>query len=243
VTGPPDRGDDRFAAMEAELVALRAENARLRGLLGLDDRSTRHPTAAWTPRLFASDESPAPVAVSVGRSSSKAEKIALFASLFSGRQDVYALRWENERSGKSGWGPAVRGGWSNARRPDREYLPFTDDVIAEHLSGGIHAGLYPLLRGDTCRLLACDFDGPGSILDALAYLDAAHAAGVPAALERSRSGDGVHVWVFFAERVPATSARRIGVHLLREAMTVRGELDLLSYDRLFPAQDFHGNVA
>jgi len=224
--------------MEDELVALRAENARLRGLLGLDDRSTRQPTAAWTPRLFAGDESAAPVVVTVDRSSSTAEKIALFASLFSGREDVYALRWENERSGKSGWGPAVRGGWSNARRPDREFLPFTDEVMSQHLSGGIHAGLYPLLRGDTCRLLACDFDGPGSVLDALAYLDAAHTAGVPAVMERSRSGDGAHVWVFFAGRVPAASARRIGVHLLREAMTVRGELDLLSYDRLFPAQDF-----
>jgi len=84
----------------------------------------------------------------------------------------------------------------------------------------------------------CDFDGPGWVLDSLAYLDAARAAGVPAALERSRSGDGGHVWVFFAGQVPATQARRIGVHLLREAMTVRAELDLVSYDRLFPAQDF-----
>jgi len=106
------------------------------------------------------------------------------------------------------------------------------------LAGGFHAGLYPLLRGDSCRLLVCDFDGPGWAPDALAYLDAAHSEGIPAALERSRSGDGGHVWVFFAGKVPAASARRIGVHLLREAMTVRADLDLASYDRLFPAQDF-----
>jgi hypothetical protein len=86
--------------------------------------------------------------------------------------------------------------------------------------------------------LACDFDGPGWVLDALSYLDAAHAGGIPAALERSRSGDGGHVWVFFEGPVAAAAARRIGVHLLREAMTVRAELDLVSYDRLFPAQDF-----
>jgi len=99
--------------------------------------------------------------VAIDRTSSAAAKIALFRSLFVGRDDVYAQRWDNERSGKGGWGPVVRGGWANARRPDREYLPYTDEVIETHLAGGFHAGLYPLLRGDSCRLLACDFDGPG----------------------------------------------------------------------------------
>ena len=132
----------------------------------------------------------------------------------------------------------MRGGWSRARDPDRECLPFTDEVVEAHLAGRVHAGLYPLLPGDTCRLLACDFDGPGWVLDALAYHDAARAMELPVGLERSRSGEGGHVWMFFADGVPAASARRIGVHLLREAMTVRAELDLVSYDRLFPAQDF-----
>jgi superfamily II DNA or RNA helicase len=132
----------------------------------------------------------------------------------------------------------VRGGWSGAREPDAEYLPLTNDVVEEHLAGRVHLGLYPLLPGDACRLLACDFDGSGWILDALAYHDAARAMDLPVALERSRSGDGAHVWLFFANAVPATSARRSGVHVLREAMTVRGELDLASYDRLFPAQSF-----
>lgn len=114
----------------------------------------------------------------------------------------------------------------------------TDRVVEQHLAGEIHAGLYPLLRGDACRLLACDFDGPGWVLDALAYVDAARDAGVPVALERSRSGDGGHVWMFFSEAVPAATARAIGIMLLREAMAIRAELDLVSYDRLFPAQDF-----
>ncbi len=195
--------------------------------------------AAWSPSLF--QEGLEPDAIDgprVDGSSSRGEKVALFASLFVGRDDVYAWRWENTGSGKAGWSPAVRGGWANARRPDREYLPLTGQVIERHLAGEIHVGLYPLLRGDTCRLLVCDFDGAGWTLDALAYLDAARATRIPAALERSRSGDGGHVWVFFSGPVLAASARRIGVYLLREAMTVRAELDLVSYDRLFPAQDF-----
>ncbi len=223
----------------SELTALRAENARLRDLLGLDRRVKDTEVAGWSPSLFRDGPGREAAAKSmVDQSSSQAAKVALFSSLFAGRDDVYALRWENTRTGKAGWGPAVRGGWANTRRPDREYLPFTDEIVERHLEGEIHVGLYPLLRGDACRLLVCDFDGAGWTLDALAYLDAARAAGIPAALERSRSGDGAHVWVFFSGPVRAASARRIGVHLLREAMTVRAELDLVSYDRLFPAQDF-----
>jgi superfamily II DNA or RNA helicase len=238
---PPEEssnGVDHATSLETEVEELRAENARLRGLLGLDNRSERGPVTPWKSTLFMSAEPPTRSAASIDRHSSATAKVALFRSLFAGRDDVYALRWENEKTGKTGWGPAIRGGWTNARRPDREYLPYDDDVIEAHLGGDIHAGLYPLQQGDSCRLLACDFDGPGWVLDSLAYLDAAHVTGVPAALERSRSGDGGHVWVFFDGLVPASSARRIGVHLLREAMTMRAELDLISYDRLLPAQDF-----
>ena len=85
--------------------------------------------------------------------------MALFRSLFAGRDDVYAERWQNDTKGTSGWSPKVVGGWVNARKPDREYVPLSDDVIEAHLSGEIAAGLYPLLRHDQCRLLVCDFDG------------------------------------------------------------------------------------
>jgi superfamily II DNA or RNA helicase len=174
----------------------------------------------------------------VAARSSGEEKIALFRALFAGRDDVYAIRWDNPRTMKSGWSPAVVGGRTNAKRPDREYLPLTDAVIEAHLSGRIHVGLYPLQPDDSCRLLAGDFDGSSWPLDARAYQDAARALGVDAAIERSRSGNGAHVWILFAGPVPASAARRIGAHLLREAMTIRAELDLASYDRLFPAQDF-----
>ena len=103
----------------------------------------------------------------------------------------------------------------------------------------ITAGLYPLTSDDTCFLLACDFDGPGSLL---------RCARVPSTQRDPRAsqprwsargpGDGSHIWIFFDDRVAASSARRIGAHLIREAMAARAELDLASYDRLFPAQDF-----
>src|SRR3954453_22024466 len=85
--------------------------------------------------------------------------------------------------------------------------------------------------------LAADFDGPAAMLDALSYLKAARAISVPAALEVSRSGIGAHVWVFFSGPVPATTARTLGSGLLREAIALRGRMDLSSYDRLFPSQD------
>jgi hypothetical protein len=145
--------------MEAELDALRAENARLRSLLGLDGRRLG-PPEPWKPTLFPTTSSPRPN-LHIDAHSSTADKVALFRSLFVGRDDVYAVRWDNERTRKSGWSPAVRGGWGSWRRPDREYFPYTDAVVNRHLGGDFHAGIHPLQRGDTCRLLACDFDGPG----------------------------------------------------------------------------------
>jgi superfamily II DNA or RNA helicase len=230
--------------LRLELEGLRAENRRLRSLLGLDvpERATSAPPPApdWEPTLFR-DPLASTGRVPVDSRSSPESKVALFRSLFAGRGDVYAARWENERSGRSGWSPAVVGGPANARRQDREYVPLDDGIIAAHLTGRVHVGLYPLLRDDRCRLLACDFDGPTWPLDAGAYVDAAKVAGVPVALERSRSGEGAHVWMFFGGPVVASAARRVGAYLLREAMTVRAEIDLASYDRLFPAQDFMPN--
>lgn len=230
------------AELRREVERLRAENRRLRALLGVGDTERAAaepppPPPPWEPTLFPDALSTVPTTPVDSRSSPEA-KIALFRSLFAGRDDVYAVWWENKRSRKSGWSPAVVGGPANARRPDRVYLPLSSEILEAHLTGRVHVGLYPLLRDDTCRLLACDFDGPTWPLDAGAYVDAARAAGLPVALERSRSGDGAHVWMFFAGPVPASAARRIGAHLLREAMTVRAEIDLASYDRLFPAQDF-----
>jgi superfamily II DNA or RNA helicase len=166
-----------------------------------------------------------------------AGKVELVRTLFRARDDVYAVRWTSARTGKSGYSPAVAGGWSR-RSQSRDYLPLADEVIEDHFLGSTTVGVYPLLKGDTCCFLACDFDGPGWALDALAYLASCREEGIPAALERSRSGGGAHAWIFFSGPVPAVSARRLGTYLLRAAMSRRGEMDLESYDRLFPSQDF-----
>lgn len=120
------------------------------------------------------------------RSSPEAAKIALYRALFAGREDVFAYQWENAATGDKGWAPRRVPG---SRKEDGEFLPLTDQVIAGHLTDSPQAaGLYVLLPDSTCRLLACDFDGQAWRLDAVAYVQAATAAGVPAALELSRSG-------------------------------------------------------
>jgi hypothetical protein len=219
------------AEVAGELAQLRAENARLRRLLKLT-RAEAAPPGSAQAGFF--EAPPGPV-----HAGSPAEaKVALFAALFAARTDVYAIRWENARSGKAGWLPAVRGGWrKGVPHAERDYLPLTVQVLTAHLSGQAHVGLYPLLDGDLCWWLAADFDGPAAMLDALSYLKAARSLGVPAALEVSRSGVGAHAWVFFTAPVPAETARRLGSGLLREAMALRGQMDLASYDRLFPSQD------
>ena len=229
-----DDGMARLADALVEIEELRAELARLRGLLGLESRCGDGHRQAWAPTLFAQ---PGQIAV-LDSTAPTAEKVALLRSLFGARSDVYATRWENASTGKSGWSPAVRGGWVQRRATSKDYLPLSDEVLIGHLRGEVTVGIYPLLRGDRCTLLACDFDGGSWVLDALAYVDACHRFGVPAALERSRSGDGAHVWVFFDGAVPAATARSLGSSLLREAMAARAELDLSSYDRFFPSQDF-----
>lgn len=231
---PAHDGMQDLEVLRAELDELRAENIRLRSLLGLDERQAS-PAEPPPASLFDRPEA----LPQVFEESPSDQKVALFRMLFRGREDVYALRWENERTGRSGWSPAVRGGWAQARRSGGrpEYQSLDDEIVKSHLAGAAHLGLYPLVEGDTCRFVACDFDRETWLLDALAYLDACGEAGMPAALERSRSGDGAHVWIFFSGSVRASTARRLGVGLLREAMNKRGELDLASYDRLFPAQD------
>jgi superfamily II DNA or RNA helicase len=217
-----------------ELARLRAENARLRALLGLDTRRPDGHMVAWSPTLLPSE----PEGPSIDRSASNVAKLDLFRARFGARSDVYALRWENASTGTSGWSPATQGGWSRQRRSRPDYLTLTDDAFASHLRGEATLGIYPLLRGDVCTLLACDFDKGTWLLDSLAYLDACHTHGVPAALERSRSGNGGHVWIFFDAPAPASDARALGAALLREAIAARAEMDLSSYDRFFPSQDF-----
>jgi len=215
----------RLEQTSRDVERLRAENERLRTLLAL----TQQTQAVLAPGTRESR-------LRVGLPASAKEKVALVRGLFRGRDDVYALHWESTRTGKSGYAPATADGWD--RHGPKTYMPLSEEAVERHLLGRESIGVYPLLADDTCWFLACDLDGKTWQLDALALLKACEAYGVPAALERSRSGAGGHVWVFFAAPVTASAARRLGALLLREAMMRRGELDLASYDRLFPSQDF-----
>ncbi|WP_405135596.1 TOTE conflict system archaeo-eukaryotic primase domain-containing protein [Nocardia sp. NBC_01388] len=212
-----------------ELEALRAETARLRRLLDLTEQQAR-----------AADPDQTAVGTPVDMQSAPEAKVRFYLDLFRCRDDVYAVRWENRRDGRSGWMPAIRGRWSNSMpRSEAPHLPLTDAVIAGHLRGEHHVGLYPLTDDDTCWWVAADFDKSAAMLDALAFLKAARAKDIPAALEVSQSGRGAHVWIFFAHATPAATARRIATGLLAEAIRLRGSMNLSSYDRLFPSQDTH----
>lgn len=223
----------RIAELLAECARLREENAQLRALLGRPSESCR--TAAVVTRM---SEPP-----SVTDKSPAAEKIALFRSLFRGREDVYAVRWVG-RDSRSGYSPACKNEWVPgvckkpcARCGNHEYLPVTDQVIRHHLAGKQTIGVYPLLPDDTCWFLAVDFDQAAWQEDARAFLYVCDELKVPAALERSRSGNGAHVWVFFAHPLPASLARNLGAVILTRTMDCRYQVGLESYDRFFPNQD------
>lgn len=198
-------------------------------------------------------ERPAPPEGIVTQHSSPAAKIDLFRSLFRGREDVYPFRFESRSSGKAGYAPACANEWVRglcekprikcADCPNRRFLPVTDNVIRQHLLGqdelgrDFVVGVYPMLRDETCFFLAVDFDGENWQQDAGAFLETCRRLEVPVALERSRSGNGGHLWFFFEESFPAVLARKLGSHLLTETLEQRPEIGLHSYDRLFPNQD------
>ena len=177
--------------------------------------------------------------------SSTSDKIVLFQTLFGGREDVYPRRWENTAKGRAGYAPVCANEWKPGvcekprvccgACPNQAFVPVTDEAVERHLRGRHTGGVYPMLADDTCRFLAADFDENTWRPDAGAYLDACRAKGVPAALERSRSGNGAHVWFFFTEPVAASLARRVGHHLLTEAMEHNPDIGFQSYDRFFPS--------
>ncbi|MBS0468127.1 MAG: DEAD/DEAH box helicase, partial [Proteobacteria bacterium] len=178
---------------------------------------------------------------------STAEKVALFRRLFRGRTDIYPVRWESKTTGKSGYAPACANEWRAGlcEKPrvkcgdcsNRLLIPLSDAVIYDHLAGKHIVGVYPLLEDDTCYFLAADFDEADWRDDAQAFMQSCEELGVPAALEISRSGKGAHAWVFFACRVIARDARRLGTAIISHTCSRTRQLKLESYDRLFPNQD------
>ena len=182
-------------------------------------------------------ESSAPISLpvlqgaTVSHHSSTAQKIALFRSLFRGRPDVYPKRFESRRTGIAGYSPVCGNEWVTGicEKPrvkcadcqHKRFLQVSDEVIRQHLSGSDDApdkwgnksnrdfvmGLYPMLLDETCYFIAADFDKLSWLDDAKAVLETCRQFNIPAALERSRSGNGGHIWIFFAEPVPAILAR------------------------------------
>jgi superfamily II DNA or RNA helicase len=230
------RLDRRRAEVLAEIESLRKE----RDLLGQTISESSHPYCD----ALVSNQSP------------DHQKIALFRRLFKGREDVYARRFESSRTGKQGYQPACGNEWVRGLcgKPkvkcldcdNREFLPLTNEVIRNHLTGvdpqdpskrDFTIGVYPLLPDDTSWFLAVDFDKTTWMDDVSAFLETCKSHDVAVALERSRSGNGAHVWIFFSEPLPAVLSRKMGSFLLTETMEQRPEIGLDSYDRFFPNQD------
>jgi len=172
------------------------------------------------------------------------EKVRLFANLFRGRDDVFARLWISQKTGKKGYSPVCEYEWQSGicTKPEVKcinckYTLLTPEVFRAHLDGQHVIGIYPLRKDETCCFLAIDFDKEGWKEDAAAFLEICKLNNVPAALERSRSGNGGHVWIFFSEAIPASVARNLGSYLLTETMSRHHQLSMESYDRLFPNQD------
>jgi superfamily II DNA or RNA helicase len=242
-------GERRISEIEAELAKLNLRrNELLKELSILQQRMVQ---AVIPSQLTLRLQNPI-----VNCHSTQEEKILLFQSLFHGRDDVFPRRFENVKTGKSGNAPVCKNEWvpgicTKPKIPCQEcnfraYIPISEEIIRNHLRGNdpkeplakdFTVGVYPLLLNETCWFLAVDFDKATWVEDARAFVETCSVYQIPAALERSRSGNGGHVWIFFETPIQAAIARKLGSYLLTKTMSRRPEIGLDSYDRLFPSQD------
>ena len=250
-------GDDaltiarRVERIKAELKTLEARQIELHTQLVHLESLPRQPSLRFRPARG----SPNPQD-SLDRHSPQEAKIALFRSLFRGRDDVFPKRFVSMRTGKSGYQPCCRHEWLRGLCdkprikcvvcPNRSLVPVTDDVIRNHLLGAdpndrrrqeFIIGVYPLLEDETCWFVAADFDKSSFAADVSAFRETCREMGVPLSVERSRSGNGAHAWIFFGGQVPAAMIRKLATFIITQTMIRRPELGLDSYDRLFPNQD------
>ncbi len=227
--------EEQLKRVREECERLRNENNQLRSIIETDGSAVLQ---VEEPQSNAS--SPRSNDISLNK------KVSIFRSLFKGREDIHALRWESKK-GRSGYSPACGNEWDRAlcrkpqikcsECPNSKFLSVTDQSIFDHLSGKKFLGVYPLLQDETCSFLAIDFDKNGWQDQSKEFLKVCEKWKVPASLERSQSGNGAHIWIFFYEPVSAYMVRKLGCGLITQTMKERHEMSLSSYDRLFPAQD------
>lgn len=234
---------DAIAQARARIAALENEQAREAGRL---DVLCKELAALDAETSVVVEIEPAQPSSDAARVRPPTEKLEIFRGLFRGRPDLYPMRFVN-REGKQGYSPAcankfVRGKCELPRVKcgectNQAFLPADDAAYLAHLRGDHVMGVYPLLQDGTCWFLAVDFDKATWMEDVRAFIATCRRLALPFALERSRSGNGAHVWFFFSAPVAAWAARKLGCYVLTETMAARHELSLDSYDRLFPSQD------
>ncbi len=226
------KAESDLERIEAQRIAAKARIAALRNELATLDASPR--PSASEPLSGLVPQTPA-------------DKVKLFCQLFRGRPDVYPTRFVSKKTGHPGYAPAC----SNKFVPGvcelpkvkcadctrQAFKPVDDAAVIAHLKGQHVMGIYPMQEDETCWFLAVDFDKSGWMDDVRAFVQTSRRLGLPLAVERSRSGNGAHVWFFFATPIAAATARKMGCHLITETMASRHELGMDSYDRLFPSQD------
>ena len=238
---------------QEEIKALKEEIERLKDLL----RANRiHLPEKESASHFPLSQEPMGKKPQFSSNLSLQEKVTLFQSLFRGRHDVFARRWHSNKTGKSGYQPVCLNEWDPevcnkskykcSECPNRKLKPLEYEDYYKHLEGKEPngkdvIGVYAILPDETCNFLCCDFDDKncehGFQEDVKAYFEVCKELNIPVYIERSRSGNGAHVWILFSEPVKASVARRLGNTILTAAMERRGEISFKSYDRFFPNQD------
>ena len=238
-------------AIVARLYKLEEENSRLKTLLSKHGISYEESKQEPTPVVSKSENKD-----SAMQRLSLQEKVKLFRSIFKGREDVFAKRWYSDVTKKSGYQPVCEREWNSefcdkrkykcTECPNRLFASLTDEHIYNHLAGKDNferdvVGVYPIMSDNTCNFLCTDFDDKscehGFQNDVLAFVGICKEWEIPCYIERSRSGNGAHVWIFFETPITATKARKLGKTILSEAMNKDVRLSFNSYDRFFPNQD------